>query len=265
MFVTAHRAPGSRAGGPTRRHWPRLAATCVAAVLLTGRSVSAQPLGSLSSADLLSMDPAALAQRLHEYRPAAVSAEQRERILRSLPAHGEVHDVDASARRKLAALAPVLRRAQRESIYAIKVIDVPQATVAIYARMVLLIPRVTLSLLSAAELEALVAHEIGHEYVWAEHERAMASADDARLQELELICDIVAVATLRAMGRDPAVLISALDTLGRFNREHISVRNGHHYPSLARRRRVVRAAMQHAKTTTTPTSPRCTSDTEGDR
>jgi hypothetical protein len=41
--------------------------------------------------------------------------------------------------RKLAGLAPLLQAAQRESVYAIKVIDVPQAFVGLHARTVILI------------------------------------------------------------------------------------------------------------------------------
>jgi hypothetical protein len=38
-----------------------------------------------------------------------------------------------------------------------------------------------------------VAHETAHEYV---HERARAEGHSGRLQDLELVCDIIAVMTL---------------------------------------------------------------------
>ena len=102
------------------------------------------------------------------------------------------------------------RRQQRESVYEIKVIDVAQAGVGIHERLVLLISRVALGLLSADELQAVVAHEIGHEYVWADRERAVAVGDHERLQDLELVCDIIAVTILRGIGRDASPLIAGI-------------------------------------------------------
>jgi hypothetical protein len=49
----------------------------------------------------------------------------------------------------------------------------------------------------------LVGHEAGHEYVWAEYERASSARDHARLRELELLCDAIAVVTLHGLGIEP--------------------------------------------------------------
>jgi hypothetical protein len=51
------------------------------------------------------------------------------------------------------------------------------------------------TLLDAEELQALVAHEVGHEYVWTERERLFRMADPSRLKDLELMCDGIAIAT----------------------------------------------------------------------
>jgi Zn-dependent protease with chaperone function len=68
----------------------------------------------------------------------------------------------------------VLEAAQRASVYAVMVIDEPQARVGLNARTVVL-SRPALTLMSEEELQAVVAHETAHEYVHAEYERAMAA------------------------------------------------------------------------------------------
>jgi hypothetical protein len=96
--------------------------------------------------------------------------------------------------------------------------------VAIHARTVILISRPALELLSPAELRALVAHESGHEYVWEEHARATARREKRRLRDLELVCDVIAVMTLRAIGEAPSSLVTA--------------DNEDSYPTVAQRRSV---------------------------
>jgi len=86
----------------------------------------------IRSGELLAMDPLALARLLDERRPVPVPAAVRARVLAGLPGQGEVQNLDDSARRKLAALAPVLAAARRGSVFAIKVIDV--AFVGLHAR-----------------------------------------------------------------------------------------------------------------------------------
>jgi hypothetical protein len=39
-----------------------------------------------------------------------------------------------------------------------------------------------------------MAHELGHEYIWAEHQRATKLGDHNRLKQLELMCDAIAIA-----------------------------------------------------------------------
>ena len=70
----------------------------------------------------------------------------------------------ATERVKLATLDVILAYHERLQVYAIKVIDVPVASVNWYPPAVVLISRPALRLLSVPELQATVAHEIGHEY-----------------------------------------------------------------------------------------------------
>ena len=220
---------------------------CFAGLALTATKPTAQELSIASASDLLRTDPAELVRLLEAARPAPVPTIERASILSRLPENGEVHDLDSRSQRKLAALLPVLEASQRESVYEIKVIDVAQAGVGIHERLVLLISRVALGLLSADELQAVVAHEIGHEYVWADRERAVAVGDHERLQDLELVCDIIAVTILRGIGQSTSPLIAGIEKISRFNTAHLGTAfNQHSYPSLDRRRSVIRAVSRNA-------------------
>ena len=96
---------------------------------------------------------------------------------------------------RLDALRPVLAFHERDRVFTIKVIDVPQAYLGLHAGTVLVISRRALKLLSAPELQAAVAHEIGR---WTSRRATTAleeEADFASLHEIELRCDAVAVLT----------------------------------------------------------------------
>jgi len=198
--------------------------------------------GLTTSQDLLATDPNAIVTFLETARPAPVSAEEKARVLSTLPLEGEVTDLSASARRKIAALTELLRATGRESVYEIKVIDVPQAAVALHARAVILISQAALTLLDADELQASLAHEMGHGYVWTERERAFQLGDHKRLKDLELVCDAIAIVTLHGLGLDVSRLMSGVEKTSRFNRQRFGTANNERdYPILAERQAFARA------------------------
>lgn len=228
----------------------------VTSLLVSGTSVRAtEPIAEVShdqsaqeavalttSQNLLATDPNAIARFLETARPAPVSAKDKARVLSTLPLEGEVTHVSGSARQKLAALATLLRATERESVYEIKVIDVPQAAIGLHARAVILISEAALTLLDADELQALLAHEIAHEYVWTERERAFQLADRSRLKDLELMCDGIAIVTLHGLGMDVSRLMSGVQKISRFNRERFGTANNERdYPTLAQRQAFARA------------------------
>jgi hypothetical protein len=174
----------------------------------------------MRSGELLAMEPLALGRFLDEARPVPVAEAVRAHVLAALPTKGVVHNLEEAERRKLAGLAPVLEAAQRGSVYVIKVIDVPHAFIGLHARTVVLISRPALRLVSEDELRALVAHETAHEYVHAEYERATAEGRSGRLQDLELVCDVIAVMTLHAIGQEARSLPAAVEKILRFNHFH---------------------------------------------
>ncbi len=190
----------------------------------------------------VSLQPASLPVNILETcRPKPVTPQERQIVLGSLPSKGDVRQFNSVQKKKLAALEAVLRVHNRDNIYEVKVIQLPQATTALHDRTVLLVTLPALTILSATELQALAAHEIGHEYVWQEFDRAKERGDKTKLRELELICDWVAAATLESIGVSPQHLANGLDKLHRYNRDRFGVAlNEEQYPALSDRRALVK-------------------------
>ena len=195
-----------------------------------------------SPRELLATDPLAFAQWLDTNRPKPVSRQHKAHLLSKLPAKGEVINLDDSVRRKLAGLSRLLQRTERDSVYAIKVIDVPFARVTLYERTAILISKTVFTLLDAEELQALVAHEIGHEYVAVDYERASAREDHRRLKDLELLCDAIAIVTLHGLDMDPSRLTAGIEKITRDNRRLFEAAvDERNYPALSERRQFARA------------------------
>jgi hypothetical protein len=121
----------------------------------------------------------------HEYlerlRPPCLPASLREKLISGLPVADDVGP-SAEGRAKLAALDPVLEYHGRKSVYEVKVIHVIQAFIGLHAHSVLLISEHALEMLTAEELGAAVAHEIGHEYFWGEYQEARKCNNPEKLQ-----------------------------------------------------------------------------------
>jgi hypothetical protein len=245
MAYTHTRTPEDRGGiSLYLLRWSRSAAVVVLVLLSSGVIAHGQTLTVRNPRDLLVGHPAAFMELLEAARPAPVSREDLRAILRALPPEGEVTKLGAAAQQKVDAVRQLLKSTRR-GWYEIKVIDLPQAAVALYARTVVLISEPALELLNAAELQAMAAHEIGHEYVWTEWHRAHQHADRKRLKELELVCDAIAAVTLRQLGMDPFRVIDAIEKVARFNRQRFgSAINENNYPTLAKRRAFARDIQQ---------------------
>jgi hypothetical protein len=174
-------------------------------------------------------------------RPEPVSALEIAAALRSLPADGAVTHFSTGERRKLEELDQALSAQSRKGVYEVRIITVPQAWTGLHARAVLLISMPALVLLTSEELQALAAHEIGHEYVWEQYESAKTRKDAKRLRELELVCDAIAITTLRRIGVAPERLESATEKVFWYNRERLGVAlNNGNYPSLKERRQLIK-------------------------
>jgi hypothetical protein len=182
---------------------------------------------------------------LDKSRPQPVPPNFRTNVLEALPKEGRITKLKEAQRQKLDSLGIVLRLHQRQQIYELAIYESapkPFAFVGLHQRAVLLISDIALNLLTAEELQASVAHEIGHEYIWAEYLEAARRNDDRRFKELELVCDGVAILTMRRAGVDPAALVTAAEKIARFNTSSTGPSaNGHRYPSDGERRRFAQA------------------------
>jgi hypothetical protein len=212
--------------------------------LAASHALGGQDFSIAAPSDLLTMDPHVFAKWLETARPVPVSAAEKARVLASLPREGEVTILSRVSRQRLESIDVVVRGIGREGVYTVKVIDVPQAAVAIHGRAVVLVSDPALGLLEAEELQAFLAHEAGHEYVWDEHEQAARRADHRRLRELELVCDAIAVVTLHGLGLDPSGLVSGIEKVAGFNaRFGAAIANERDYPTVAERRAFVRSVV----------------------
>jgi hypothetical protein len=220
----------------------------MAAILLSGSAVASAESDSVVETALhffTRYDAAGMLERFDSVRPAPVSPVERERVLATLPAQGDVRDLDAVQRTKLTAVRRVLELHRREAVYVVKVVEIPQAAVALHARAVVLVSEPALNLLDPGELQALVAHEVGHEYFWTEYFRARRDDDRSLLRTLELLCDGFAIVTLRRAGTDPGQLTTALDKVIRYNRDRFGAAlNEDHYPAIDERRNFERRLVE---------------------
>jgi hypothetical protein len=173
---------------------------------------------------------------LRELRPPPAGVNERLRAVSVLPEKGELHP-DCDERAKLSMVEAVLVYHERADVFETKLIDLPLAVVALHERTVLLISRPALRLVSGAELQALAAHEIGHDYFWTDFDPA--GRDGRGRQELELKCDGIALLTLVALGLDPGLLVEAVRKLTRFNEMLGTAADDDQYPHLYDRERFV--------------------------
>ena len=222
----------------------RLFFACGSLVLLSLSQANAADQTSLPSTpqELLASDPHVVATILKGSRPTPVSSADRGRIFASLPAEGAMTQLAADQQRKLTALEPLLRAADRDGVYEVRVVGIPLARMVLYERTVLLISGTVLALLSADELRGQVAHEIGHEYFAAEHERATNAQDHRRLKEIELMCDAFGMVMLHELGMNSSRLMASVEKVTLYNRRMSQVgMDESNYPTLDERRRFAAA------------------------
>jgi hypothetical protein len=224
-------------------------ALIVAAILLTLPAQGRSQFQSLATS-VFETDPGSFLACLNSHnRP--VTAELKAAAVvsfeASLPDGGEIKNLNPAERRKLAVLPRVLQIHQRDSVYEIRVLALPQAAVGFYARAVLWISRPALDLLSAEQLQGAVAHELGHDYLWAETRAAQESKNYRQLREIELFCDAVGMMTLKSAGLSASHMLAGVKKLADFNQPRFGTAlNAKSYPSLAERRKLARQVIRWA-------------------
>ena len=177
---------------------------------------------------------------LHQLRRPSLSPAVRDMVIRNLPKEGELIPSPQEAAR-LAIIRPLLAFHGREHDMEVRLITVGGSSfVGLHARTVLLISREALGLFNTDEVLAMTAHELGHDYVWDEYEKARREGDNRRLQELELRCDGIAIIAMARLSVPPERLISAVTKQIRHN-ERIGTLNYAWYVPLDQRVRFVLA------------------------
>ena len=178
---------------------------------------------------------------LRQLRRTPPSPAYRTRVIRTLPQEGNLIPTELEAA-KLMGIRPVVAFHGREGAIELRVVVLGgEAFIGLYARTVLLITREALGLVNTHELQALVAHELGHDYVWDEFKDASTLRDNRRLQELELRCDGIAVIALQRLAIDSERLISAVTNLTRYNERVGATGRFSRYVTLPERVRFIRA------------------------
>jgi hypothetical protein len=184
---------------------------------------------------------------LRTVRTPPLPSRQRALVRATLPTSGELTPTPIE-KQKLEALEEILAYHERHQVFDVKIVDAPQAGIGLHGRAILVISRHAMSLVSSEELQALAAHEIGHDFFWAEFVQAERRSDALGRQELELRCDGIAVLTLTAMGLDPTRLVGALKKLQRFNVRRGAVLRLNIYPTPEDRERLVSALARREET-----------------
>jgi len=212
----------------------------LASVLSIAPHTYAQPL-AYTPQELLATHPREFVEWLNTHQPASVAPEEKARIFARLPTQGEITELDARGRLKLVAVNRLLHATDRDAWYEVKVTDVEYARIVVFARAVILISKSALWLLDEQDLQALVAHEIGHEYFTTDYEDAFKAGDHRRLKDLELLCDAFAIVTLHRLGMNPARLVAGVEKITRHNGEFLATRvDDTNYPTVAERRSFAR-------------------------
>ena len=101
-----------------------------------------------------------------------------------------------------------------------------------------------LDLLTAKELQAIISHELGHEYFWNEWQQARLDKRYEKMQEIELRCDGMALITMNQLGLDPSHLISAITKL---TKSHSGPLGNAAYPPLEERIRFIHIMIEMVK------------------
>jgi peptidase M48-like protein len=165
---------------------------------------------------LLLPEPRGWEERLRSLRPAAAGTQARARSL-ALVRSQDLVEPSPVGRAKLAALPPILRYFDREAVTEVRVLRLDLAWAGALDGAAVLVSDRALDLLGPDELQAVVAHELAHEYFAAEYQRARQERRWELVKEIELRCDGVAVLALARLGQAPDALARAIQRLTAYN------------------------------------------------
>jgi hypothetical protein len=192
-------------------------------------------------------DPVDFLRRLQAQRLPPITPEVKQAVLDSFPKQGRLTKLSPAGQHKVSSLEQVLHIHNRRGVYEVIVMELSQAFTGLVDRTILVISDTALAVLEKEELQAVVAHEVGHEYVWQDYYAAYNSRRWARLQELELYCDGIAILTLLELNETPRRLSAAFGKIAATNRRFGLADNQARYPTLAERKRFADALIRWAE------------------
>jgi hypothetical protein len=163
-----------------------------------------------------------LGDYLKSIRPAGVSADRRARLVASIKKE-DIVSPSAQRQAKLDALRAILAYHDRAGVE-VKILRLGLAWAGMLEGAVVVISEEAVDILTAEELQAVVAHELGHEYFASEYEAARQGKKYDKVKEVELRCDALAIITMKSLGLNPNSLLSGVSKLTKFN-EGRGVRN----------------------------------------
>jgi len=186
-----------------------------------------------------------LGDYLRSIRPAGISAEQRARLVTMIRKE-DIVSPSAQRQSKLDALRPVLEYHERSAVE-VKILRLGLAWAGMLEGAAVVVSEEAVDILTAEELQAVVAHELGHEYFAAEYEAARKDKQYDIVKEVELRCDALAIITMKSLGLNPSSLLSGVSKLTKFN-EGRGVRNNPNLvTSLEERQKFCQAMMTLAE------------------
>ncbi|QQS45942.1 MAG: hypothetical protein IPM66_18775 [Acidobacteriota bacterium] len=166
---------------------------------------------------------------LSRIRLPEVSADHTAEVLENLSRMKEA-SISGRSRVKIDAILPILQFHNRQNSVEIKVVEFDYAFVKLQGRAVMLISHKALNTLSAEQLQALVAHELAHEYFWRDYFDAKVRNEYSIMRMIELLCDGVAIITLEGLNLDSRSLNSGLAKLNIINIDKMDHINNHTHP-----------------------------------
>ncbi|HEU4388748.1 MAG TPA: M48 family metalloprotease [Blastocatellia bacterium] len=183
---------------------------------------------------------------LTSIRPAGVSADRRLRLVASIRKE-DIVSPSAQRQIKLDALRPILAYHDRAGVE-VKILRLGVAWAGFFEGAAIVISEEAVDMLTAEELQAVVAHELGHEYFAAEYEPARSNKQYDKVKEVELRCDAIAIITMKSLGLNPNHLLSGVSKLTKFNEGRGVRTNLNLVSSLDERERFCRAVIELVET-----------------
>jgi hypothetical protein len=171
---------------------------------------------------------------LKRIRPAAVSAARRARSL-AMVRKEDMIEPSAARQAKLDALRPVLEYLERDTVVEVKILRLRLAWAGFLEGAAVLVSEAAIDLLTAEELQGVVAHELAHEYFSDEYEAARRDRRYDTVKEIELRCDAISIVTMKELRLDSGALLSGVSKMAKFNERRGFPNNPNLVPSAEER------------------------------